>query len=371
VVERHEWSADALRRRLYLLALLVIVPLLPLIAVVRAEHEPYALTYYLALFVGTAAVLVGLATRRLSVHRAEVAVVVLMVSMNLVRLITATYVADATVTELRTVVVESIGPTLMASMLVIFLASGLRDARRWAAAVWAAFTLVLAPRVASVWSLDPQAGVAFVSQSVLLAIMAVLAYGLASLRTQLTEERVRARALDELANTDPLTGIGNRRGAQQALARHLALVARYGGELSVALFDLDRFKECNDHHGHAAGDEALVRIVTALRRELRTTDVLSRWGGDELLVVIPGVPALDAHHSADRWRAIVAELEVPAGPGRVTTSIGIATYRPGDTADSLLSRADQVMYVVKSRGGDAVATDEFEDPRAPAGALSS
>jgi diguanylate cyclase (GGDEF)-like protein len=125
----------------------------------------------------------------------------------------------------------------------------------------------------------------------------------------------------------------------------------------VALFDLDRFKERNDHHGHAAGDEALIAVVDALGAELRATDVIGRWGGDELLLVVPETAPDDVRHSAERWRAVIADLGLAAGPNQVTTSIGLATYRPGDDIDTLLIRADRALYSAKRQGGDAVATD--------------
>jgi diguanylate cyclase (GGDEF)-like protein len=197
-----------------------------------------------------------------------------------------------------------------------------------------------------------------VRQSMIVGAVVGLAYGLASLKTQLTEERVRAKALDELASTDPLTGVSNRRGAEHALRQQLARVDRYGGSLSIALFDLDRFKERNDHHGHAAGDDALVAVVSALRSDLRATDLIGRWGGDELLVIVPDTSPADVRRSAERWRGLIADLGLAAGPGRVTTSIGLATRHHGDTVDTLLTRADRSLYAAKGLGGDTVVTDE-------------
>jgi diguanylate cyclase (GGDEF)-like protein len=369
VEQQNGRASEAIRRRVYIVALGVVAPLLPVIALARVADEPFAVPVYLAMFAGMTGTLLGLLTRQLTSAQAEVAVVVGVTGVVMARLIGVVYIADLASDQVRQIVTETIGPTLVACVLVIYLATGLRQARRWAVALCSTFVVVVTPRLVADWSTDPGLAVALLRQALTLAVVAGLAYGLASLKTQLTEERVRARALDELANTDPLTGVSNRRGAQQLLLRHLALVDRYGGHLSVALVDLDRFKQRNDHHGHAAGDQALVDVVSALQRELRATDVLARWGGDELLIVAPGLPPEDACHSAERWRTIVADLGISAGAERVTASIGLATHRPGDTLDRLLIRADRVMYEAKGRGGDAVRTDRGV-PDLPAGSVS-
>lgn len=350
--------SEELKRRIYLVALVVVIPVLPVIGWLRAAREPFAAPVYAALTIGLVGTLLGLVTRRLPTTRAERLLVLGVVGVVFARLIALTYGLALPIQELRPIVVETIGPTLVAAVLIIYLATDLSRARLWSAALWLAFTLTLLPRAITGWSERPGAVVAFLRQSMILAVVAGLAHGLASLKAQLAEERVRARALDELANTDPLTGVSNRRGAEQALRQELARVERYGGQLVVALFDLDRFKERNDYHGHAAGDQALVAVVETLRAELRATDLVGRWGGDELLVIVPETAPDDVRHSAERWRAVIADLGLTAGPNQVTTSIGLATYRPGDTIDALLTRADRALYEAKGRGGDAVATDD-------------
>lgn len=350
--------AEALRRRIYLIALVVVAPVLPVIGWARAGSEAFAVPVYTVLTVASVTAIIGLTTGWLSVRRAEVLLVSGVVGVTLLRLFGAAYVADVAVGDLRRLVSESIGPTLIACVLIIFLAAELQGARRWAVALWTSFSLLLVPRIVGWWTVDAGAAVALLRQSMIVGAVVGLAYGLASLRTQLAEERARARALDELASTDPLTGVSNRRGSEQALRRQLARVDRYGGALSVALLDLDRFKERNDHHGHAAGDAALVSVVSALRAELRATDVIGRWGGDELVVIVPGTSGGAAERSAERWRALIADLGLAAGPGRVTTSIGLSTHVPGDTVDTLLTRADRALYAAKRIGGDAVVTDE-------------
>lgn len=365
-------SSDTFRRRLYLGVLVVIIPMLSVIAYLRAESEPYAVPVYLALVVGFLGTLVGLLTRRLSLERAERLVILGVGAVVTARLIGVTYLDDLANSQLRPLVVESIGPMLVACVLLTFLAAELRRARNWAVGFCAAFVVILLPRVLVEWGTAPGFGVAMGRQAMILGLVTALAYGLASVKTQLTEERVRTRALDELANTDPLTRISNRRGGQQALEHHVAVVDRYGGELCVALFDLDNFKLRNDHHGHAAGDDALVEISRRLSEELRASDVFARWGGDELLIIAPGTDAQTAVAAAERWRQAVADLRLTAGPAQVVTaSIGLAVFQPGDTTDTLLTRADHGLYTAKGRGGNTVGVDETApvvvDARDPAG----
>ncbi len=355
--EETRGSSGELRRRVLLCAFAFVIPWLPLIAWMRADSEPYVVPAYGSLTALFVVLFLGLLTRRLPIRVAELGAVATIVTVVFVRLAVAVLDPGLPTLQLRRLVVEMSGPSLIACVLVIFLALELRQARVIAGAISVLFAGLVAAPIVSLLPDDTSTAGAMTGQVVMVGVVLGLAYGLASVRSQLAAEQTRARDLVELANTDPLTGVCNRRGAEQILSRQLATVSRYGGELSLALLDVDRFKERNDHHGHAAGDEALVTIVEALRAQLRGSDVLGRWGGDELLVVVPGTPPAQVHLSADRWRRLVAELGLEAGRHTLTVSIGVATFRAGDDVDALLRRADRAMYAVKARGGDGVQTD--------------
>jgi diguanylate cyclase (GGDEF)-like protein len=346
-----------LRRRVYLWLLGCFAPLLPLVGWFNRD-EAFAVPVYTTLTVVVGGTFLGLLRGRLSVERAEVVVVGAVSAVILARLAGVALWDPVPLTELRRLTVETIGPTAMALVLVIHLAFDERRARGWSFALWAVFSGILALRVLE----EPLAGsspvvVAFARQSLTLAVIAGLAYAMASLKSQLADARARSFELHDLATTDVLTGARNRRGVEATLRQQLARLERYGGELSIALFDLDRFKERNDHHGHAAGDEALIDVVAVLGTELRAADALGRWGGDELLIVAPEIGVDEVARSAERWRMLVADLALSAGTGVVTTSIGVATYRRGDTLDCLLHRADRALYVAKGAGGDRVVSD--------------
>jgi diguanylate cyclase (GGDEF)-like protein len=352
----------ALRRQVYLWSLGLISPVIAALGWFNRD-EPLAVPVYATLTVTLIATYVGLLRGRLRVPTAEHVVVGTVSAVVLVRLTVVALLDPIPLEQLRGLAVETIGPTTAAIILVVYLAYEHRRARAWALLLWGGFTGTLVLRVAiEPGALASPATVAFARQSFLLAVFAGLAYALASVKSQLADERARTSELDDLARTDTLTGARNRRGVQELLCGHLARLERYGGELSIALFDLDNFKDRNDHHGHAAGDAALIEVTSALRARLRATDALARWGGDELLIVAPEIGGSEATQSAERWRALVADLAIAAGDRTITTSIGVATYRPGDDMDALLGRADRAMYAAKRAGGDRVVTDGELEP---------
>lgn len=168
-------------------------------------------------------------------------------------------------------------------------------------------------------------------------------------------ERLR---LAEAARRDGLTGLPNRDHASQRLAQ---LVGRArGAPLSVILLDIDHFKSINDTWGHATGDAVLQRAADVLDRQLRQSDELARWGGEEFVVWLPGTGPADAQRVAAKLRAAMAGdvLLRPAGSDRpVTVSLGVATWRAGESPEALLRRADRAMYRAKAAGRDRVAVD--------------
>lgn len=159
------------------------------------------------------------------------------------------------------------------------------------------------------------------------------------------------------ARTDPLTGLGNRRKMDEDLEIFRARRDRYQQPFGVALFDLDHFKTLNDTAGHAAGDEALRRVASVVRRELREADMAYRYGGEELLVVFPA-GARRVAAAAERIRRAVEVAAIPhpgrPGPGSVVTcSAGVA---PADRDPaSTLAAADDALYRAKSEGRNRIA----------------
>jgi diguanylate cyclase (GGDEF)-like protein/PAS domain S-box-containing protein len=170
--------------------------------------------------------------------------------------------------------------------------------------------------------------------------------------------------LEELALTDSLTGLCNRRGLDHALAKEFARCAREATALSVLLLDVDRFKAYNDTYGHQAGDECLIAIAKELQAMVRRpTDLAARYGGEEFAVILPNTPLTGAVELAERLRRAVRLLRLPhqaSEYGVVTISIGATTQVPGlwiKQPQGLMSCADAALYDAKAAGRDKVQVD--------------
>jgi diguanylate cyclase (GGDEF)-like protein len=158
-------------------------------------------------------------------------------------------------------------------------------------------------------------------------------------------DALRGRA-EALSFTDSLTGLYNRRFADDALERLIADAGR-GRMFSLAVFDLDEFKRLNDSRGHAAGDVVLVDFARLLRAGLRGADVPVRMGGDEFLILLPGTGLAQAILVVERLRAAAGDARWGAPDALVTVSSGIAQWTPGQSAEGLLQSADRSLYIAK------------------------
>jgi diguanylate cyclase (GGDEF)-like protein/putative nucleotidyltransferase with HDIG domain len=168
------------------------------------------------------------------------------------------------------------------------------------------------------------------------------------------------RRLAELATTDELTGLWNRRRFVELLAAEVERSRRYGANLALMMVDIDQFKSINDTCGHAFGDRVLVEVARLLRREARETDVVARYAGDEFMVLMPCTSAEKAVSAAERTRKKTAERHISDDTRcvRVTISTGIGALGPGpaSTPEGLVRAADQALYVAKHSGRDCVRT---------------
>jgi diguanylate cyclase (GGDEF)-like protein/PAS domain S-box-containing protein len=159
--------------------------------------------------------------------------------------------------------------------------------------------------------------------------------------------------LHALAVTDPLTGVWNRRHGEELLSADLAESRRYGPPMSVVVLDVDNFKEINDSHGHVIGDQVLAELTDRIGPNLRDSDALARWGGDEFVIITHHCGEVETLTLAEKLRDIVrSEPFGEAGP--VTVSAGVAELRPDDDLDTWLSRADHALYEAKAAGRNAV-----------------
>ena len=155
---------------------------------------------------------------------------------------------------------------------------------------------------------------------------------------------------------DPLTGIGNRISMQQTLQRDIDTAQRHEQALSVLMIDIDYFKRINDTYGHSAGDAVLVEVAQHIQKQLRTTDALFRYGGEEFLAVLPNTCSQHASLVAERLRESLEALEINIEGHiiTVTSSTGCATLRTDDSQHSLLQRSDVALYAAKHNGRNQV-----------------
>lgn len=187
---------------------------------------------------------------------------------------------------------------------------------------------------------------------------------------ELVRLRIENEALTEqlrrLADTDPLTGVGNRRRFLDALQREIDDVRARGHPAALALLDLDHFKVVNDLHGHPAGDAVLRAFTELVDSELGPTDQLARLGGEEFGVLLPGCSGVAARARLERIRSRVG-TELRVGPGTITVSVGIVGLRLDDDAVSVVQRADAALYRAKHDGRDRVVLVDAREPPAAAG----
>jgi diguanylate cyclase (GGDEF)-like protein len=174
-----------------------------------------------------------------------------------------------------------------------------------------------------------------------------------------------------LSETDELTGALNMRGFSIAANRLFAQAMRYNRAASVLMIDSDNLKSVNDSHGHEAGNRLLRQLTRLVQAELRYTDVLARYGGDEFIVLLPETPSKGALEVAARIRDAVASMALEVDGRRIdsTVSIGVAAYpQDGNSLDALAARADRAMYQAKREGRNRVVLFSAAQPEAPAGA---
>lgn len=194
-------------------------------------------------------------------------------------------------------------------------------------------------------------------------VYVIVLLAISQLKASYTRSQATVEVMRQMAATDPLTGLLNRRAMADHLAANHALVLRGTQPMSVILLDADHFKQINDRKGHAAGDRVLMKLSTLLRTQLRTSDRLARWGGEEFLVLVPATGLDAACELAERIRRAVAAADWDAGLG-VTISLGVAQCRSHDTVDSLMARVDRALYAAKSAGRDRVCPEEAGAPPA-------
>jgi diguanylate cyclase (GGDEF)-like protein len=164
---------------------------------------------------------------------------------------------------------------------------------------------------------------------------------------------------ENLTSIDSLTGVYNRQFFDRQMPVEIERAMRSGASLSMLVLDIDDFKRVNDELGHKKGDEALVAVAEIVRRNLRKVDLAFRYGGEEIVILLPGTPEFEAVHTAERLRRVIHQYrgfrDHRGGTREITVSVGVAVYPDtAKTADELFIQADEAMYRAKQRGKNQV-----------------
>lgn len=172
-----------------------------------------------------------------------------------------------------------------------------------------------------------------------------------SVAVDLTDQIERERRILDEATRDALTGVMNRRGGEVRLQAALVLAQETEQSFCLIMADIDHFKQINDQFGHPRGDAVLASCAHSIKSMLRNSDSLVRWGGEEFLIIVPSCLLAAAVELADRIR-----MDIPTACN-VTLSFGVAQYKPDESVESLISRADQLLYKAKKNGRNRVESD--------------
>jgi len=171
--------------------------------------------------------------------------------------------------------------------------------------------------------------------------------------TDVTKHKRMEKELRCLSVTDCLTNCYNRRFFMQKLEEEIERAKRNGNKFSLIMLDIDQFKSINDRFGHNAGDLVLKSMAEMIKNRIRKIDTLARWGGEEFVLLLPDTPVENAARLAEELRESLSRMDIQ-GVGRVTASFGVAGYCPGDSVDSLVNKADNMMYEAKAAGRNCV-----------------
>ncbi len=194
---------------------------------------------------------------------------------------------------------------------------------------------------------------------------AVLAVCVCYFQNSALQQAVQAeRASEKLKNLairDSMTGLFNRRFVEQLIGDAINRSKRSGNPLALLMIDVDGFKQVNDTSGHNAGDEVLVRLATLLHNNIRATDYLGRWGGDELVLLLTETDLAGAHNVAEKLRGLIESHVFPYNK-HLTISLGASQYQSADNSTSLIARADTALYRAKHAGRNRVEVGEQRLP---------
>jgi len=184
-----------------------------------------------------------------------------------------------------------------------------------------------------------------------------------ALESDSTQLRTRLEETQQQALRDALTGLPNRQAYEERLASEIARCKRYATPLAMVVWDVDKFKDINDHYGHAGGDRVLKVLAELLSTRIRETDFVARYGGEEFVMLMPEITAETAMQVADKLRQEIAQtpFHFRDNPVAVTISAGVAQFHQDELVTSLFERADAALYAAKEAGRNRVHSAEAQE----------
>jgi len=186
-------------------------------------------------------------------------------------------------------------------------------------------------------------------------------------RSKNRQLREAMKRIEELAVRDELTGLYNRRFLLSSLDRRQALANREGLPFVLAFVDIDHFKQINDQHGHRIGDEVLEELAGLLSGSVREVDLVARYGGEEFVLLLSGLTLGSAEPALNRIRMAVMEKRFSEACLPLTVSVGVSQYHAGENSDTLINRADRLLYEAKRSGRNRVVTEAVGERSKPVG----
>jgi diguanylate cyclase (GGDEF)-like protein len=364
-IEQERRSFEQQRRRIYrvagVLGMLAILYTQYIIYIGTEESRLYEIIYtinHIAFAGGCFAIVWTLGQQQIPLERVERFMLFFFIFQSLVfnSIVSALLRQDP-----GSLFLDTIGDDIWFLLIVCVLAVHLYDLRCGALIAGSVYGLSFAIVVAQIvyWNtpgIDSESNDhtlrAYLMGGALLVFLIVLAMYRSHIERLHTEYEVMAN----LAYTDTLTSLPNRRRLYEDVYHLIALAERYGQEFCVCLFDLDHFKRLNDTHGHLVGDQVLQEVAQVARLHLRAADLFGRWGGEEFVVLLPQTRLNDAQTALERVRLALHTIALP-NVHTITASFGIAAYLPGETCESLLHRADQALYLAKATGRNRIVLD--------------
>lgn len=342
------------RRRVYIVTLLLVMAVVLVGWLVRVPDDYYRVWSTPINTVVLTVLVVLLWHGRIPLVRIERAMFLLLAAMPLARQVWLFHFAEPIDEQWLRLLGNNYWATSGVIVIVCTVSRGRRGLLAGAAIVGASAALALSGIVGGVLrdSLTADTLAYVAGALVFLTLFLLLMSGTTIMRDQWQRALARTELYSTLAMTDELTGLANRRAADEAVSAGCVAAARHERPFAVILGDLDRFKALNDNAGHAAGDAVLASVARTLRATVRESDTVARWGGEEFLIIMPETDLDGACQLAERCRDAIEQAD--RGGHEVTITFGVAQYEHGETPESLVERADEHLYAGKARSGNRV-----------------